>query len=303
MNINKLSYVGFIVLSSLLLFFYGVKFLQDETFQKSTFTFNVVFNNLQGLDVSDDVRMLGKKIGRISGTRIVGQNIAIELTINNSFAFKIPIDSEFEITQSDLMGSKFISIYPGKDNDKFILEGETIAGKNAEIVSLTKDVGDLAKRLNDTFGVAQKEQIKNTVSNIEKTSELVEEFIQNNKDIINEKDKENLHGLLANINSISFDLNEIIKDESEDLKNSVKEFNVFMNKLPEMSSQLQDASTSIANIVNNINSGEGTLSKLINHDELYNNLNGLVSDGRSLIDDIKKNPTKYLKAYFQAKKK
>ena len=303
MNINKLSYVGFIVFSSLLLFFYGIKFLQDETFQKSTFTFNVVFNDLQGLDVSDDVRMLGKKIGRISGTKIVGQNIAIELTINNSFVFKIPIDSEFEITQSDLMGSKFISIYPGKDNDKFILEGETIAGKNGEIVSLTKDVGDLAKRLNDTFGQEQKQQIKNTVSNIEKTSILVEEFIQNNKDIIDEKDKENLHSLLRNINSISSDLNKIIKDESDNLKKSVEQFNVFMNKLPEMSTQLQDASSAIASIVNNINNGKGTLAKLINHDELYNNLNGLISDGRSLIDDVKNNPTKYLKAYFQAKKK
>ena len=303
MNINKLSYVGFIVFSSLVLFFYGIKFLQDETFQKSTFSFNVIFNNLQGLDVSDDVRMLGKKIGRISGTKIVGQNIAIELTIDNLFAFKIPIDSEFEITQSDLMGSKFISIYPGKDNEKFILEGETIAGKNAEIVSLTQDIGDLAKRLNDTFGETQKQQIKNTVSNIEKTSDLVEQFISSNKDIIDEKDKENLQGLLANINSISSDLDEIIKDESDNLKKSVEEFNIFMNKLPEMSSQLQEASSSIVNIMNNINSGSGTISKLINQDEIYNNFNGLISDSRLLIEDIKNNPTKYLKAYFQAKKK
>ena len=303
MNINKLSYVGFIVFSSLVLFFYGIKFLQDETFQKSTFSFNVIFNNLQGLDVSDDVRMLGKKIGRISGTKIVGQNIAIELTIDNLFAFKIPIDSEFEITQSDLMGSKFISIYPGKDNEKFIIEGETIAGKNAEIVSLTQDIGDLAKRLNDTFGETQKQQIKNTVSNIEKTSDLVEQFISSNKDIINDIDKENLQGLLANINSISSDLDEIIKDESVNLKKSVEEFNIFMNKLPEMSSQLQEVSSSIVNIINNINSGSGTISKLINQDEIYNNFNGLISDGRLLIDDIKNNPTKYLKAYFQAKKK
>ena len=303
MNINKLSYVGFIVFSSLVLFFYGIKFLQDETFQKSTFSFNVIFNNLQGLDVSDDVRMLGKKIGRISGTKIVGQNIAIELTIDNLFAFKIPIDSEFEITQSDLMGSKFISIYPGKDNEKFILEGETIAGKNAEIVSLTQDIGDLAKRLNDTFGETQKQQIKNTVSNIEKTSDLVEQFISSNKDIIDDKDKENLQGLLANINSISSDLDKIIKDESDNLKKSVEEFNIFMNKLPEMSSQLQEASSSIVNIMNNINSGSGTISKLINQDEIYNNFNGLISDGRLLIEDIKNNPTKYLKAYFQAKKK
>tara|TARA_Y100000994_G_scaffold248487_1_gene256409 strand:- start:207 stop:1118 length:912 start_codon:yes stop_codon:yes gene_type:complete len=303
MNINKLSYVGFIVFSSLVLFFYGIKFLQDETFQKSTFSFNVIFNNLQGLDISDDVRMLGKKIGRISGTKIVGQNIAIELTIDNLFAFKIPIDSEFEITQSDLMGSKFISIYPGKDNEKFILEGETIAGNNAEIVSLTQDIGDLAKRLNDTFGEDQKQQIKNTVSNIEKTSDLVEQFISSNKDIINDKDKENLQGLLANINSISSDLDKIIKDESDNLKKSVEEFNIFMNKLPEMSSQLQEASSSIVNIMNNINSGSGTISKLINQDEIYNNFNGLISDGRLLIEDIKNNPTKYLKAYFQAKKK
>lgn len=303
MNINKLSYVGFIVFSSLVLFFYGIKFLQDETFQKSTFSFNVIFNNLQGLDVSDDVRMLGKKIGRISGTKIVGQNIAIELTIDNLFAFKIPIDSEFEITQSDLMGSKFISIYPGKDNEKFILEGETIAGKNAEIVSLTQDIGDLAKRLNDTFGETQKQQIKNTVSNIEKTSDLVEQFISSNKDIIDDKDKENLQGLLANINSISSDLDKIIKDESDNLKKSVEEFNIFMNKLPEISSQLQEASSSIVNIMNNINSGSGTISKLINQDEIYNNFNGLISDSRLLIEDIKNNPTKYLKAYFQAKKK
>ena len=303
MNINKLSYVGFIVFSSLVLFFYGIRFLQDETFQKSTFSFNVIFDNLQGLDVSDDVRMLGKKIGRISGTKIVGQNIAIELTIDNLFAFKIPIDSEFEITQSDLMGSKFISIYPGKDNEKFIIEGETIAGKNAEIVSLTQDIGDLAKRLNDTFGETQKQQIKNTVSNIERTSDLVEQFISSNKDIINDKDKENLKGLLANINSISSDLDKIIKDESDNLKKSVEEFNIFMNKLPEMSSQLQEASSLIVNIVNNINSGSGTISKLINQDEIYNNFNGLISDSRLLIEDVKNNPTKYLKAYFQAKKK
>jgi len=109
--------------------------------------------------------------------------------------------------------------------------------------------------------------------------------------------------LLANINSISSDLDKIIKDESDNLKKSVEEFNIFMNKLPEMSSQLQEASSSIVNIMNNINSGSGTISKLINQDEIYNNFNGLISDGRLLIEDIKNNPTKYLKAYFQAKKK
>ena len=42
---------------------------------------------------------------------------------------------------------------------------------------------------------------------------------------------------------------------------------------------------------------------MINNDDLYNNINGLIVDSRSLVNDIKDNPTKYLRAYFEAKKK
>jgi len=303
MNINKLSLIGITVFFSILVFFYGIRFLQEEAFQKSNFTFNVVFNDLQGIDVSDDVKMLGKRIGRVSGTRIVGQKIAAELTIDNSFAFKIPIDSEIEITQSDIMGSKYISIYPGKDNDKFILDNETIAGKNAEVASLTKDIGDLAKRLNETFGGDQKQQIINTISNIESTANQVEEFISINKNLITEQDKNNLHELLSNINSISSNLDKLINEESSNIKQSIENFNIFMEKVPNISDEIDHMLSDVAEIVENINSGNGTLSKLINREDLYDNVNGLILDARSLLDDVKKNPTKYLRAWFEAKKK
>ena len=303
MNINKLTWIGFSVFFSVLCFFYGIKFLQNETFQQSNFTFNVVFNDLQGIDVSDDVKMLGKRIGRVTGTKIIGQKIAAELTIDNSFAFKIPIDSEIEITQTDIMGSKYISIYPGKDNNKFILDNETIAGKNAEVASLTKDIGDLAKRLNETFSGEQKQQIVNTISNIESTSSQIEEFISINKDLITDKDKDNLHELLSNINSISFSLNEIINDESENLKKSVQSFNEFMTKVPSMSEEVDILISDLSEIIKNINSGDGSLSKLLNRADLYDNINGLVLDARSLLGDVKENPAKYLRAWFEAKKK
>jgi len=303
MRISRLAWVGFIIFSTVLLFFYGIRFLQEETFQKSTFRFNVVFNDLQGLDISDDVRMLGKKIGRISGTKIIGQKIAVELILDNNFAFKVPIDSKFEISQNDLMGSKFISIYPGKDDEKFILDGETVAGENAEVASLTKDIGDLAKRLNNTFQRDQQEQIKNTISNIESSSIMLEEFIVSNKDIINENDKENLHNMLESINSISSDLEYVLKGQTEDIKKSISNFNLFMQKVPDISERIDEISILATSIIDNINSGTGSLSKLINQDELYNNVNGLITDARSLLDDVKNNPTKYLKAYFNAKKK
>ncbi len=303
MKYNKLSIVGIVVFLSVCAFFYGIRFLQDESFQKSNFTFNVVFNDLMGLDISDDVRMLGKRIGRVTGTKIIGEKIAVELTIDNTFAFKIPIDSKIEITQTDIMGSKFISIYPGKDNDKFILDNETIAGKNAEVASLTKDIGDVANRLNQTFGNEQKEQIVSTISNIESATKQLEEFISLNKDIISNDDKQSLSNIISNIDDISENLNSLLDGEKSKLSNSIDNFNSFMEKMPSISNEIDQILVDVNSVVENLNSGEGSLSKLLNNDELYDNINGLVLDARSLLDDVKNNPTKYLRAWFEAKKK
>jgi len=303
MKYNKLSIIGIVVFLSVCVFFYGIRFLQDESFQKSNFIFNVVFNDLQGLDISDDVRMLGKRIGRVTGTKIIGEKIAVELTIDNNFAFKIPIDSKIEITQTDIMGSKFISIYPGKDNDKFILDNETIAGKNAEVASLTKDIGDVANRLNQTFGNKQKEQIVNTISNIESATEQLEEFISLNKDIISNEDKQSLSNIISNIDDISGNLNNLLDGEKNKLSNSIDNFNSFMEKMPSISSEIDEILIDVNSVVKNLNSGEGSLSKLLNNDELYDNINGLVLDARSILDDVKNNPAKYLRAWFEAKKK
>ena len=302
MKYNKLSIIGLVVFLSVCVFFYGIRFLQDESFQKSNFAFNVVFNDLQGLDVSDDVRMLGKRIGRVTGTKIIGEKIAVELTIDNNFAFKIPIDSKIEITQTDIMGSKFISIYPGKDNDKFILDNETIAGKNAEVASLTKDIGDVANRLNQTFGSEQKEQIVNTISNIESATQQLEEFISLNKDIISNNDKQSLSNIISNIDDISENLNNLLDGEKNKLSNSINNFNSFMEKMPSISSEIDEILIDVNSVVKNLNSGEGSLSKLLNNDELYDNINGLVLDARSILDDVKNNPAKYLRAWFEAKK-
>ena len=303
MKYNKLSLVGIVVFVSVCIFFYGIRFLQDESFQKSNFIFNVVFNDLQGLDVSDDVRMLGKRIGRVTGTRIIGEKIAVELTIDNDFAFKIPIDSKIEITQTDIMGSKFISIYPGQDNNKFILDSETIAGKNAEVASLTKDIGDVANRLNQTFGNEQKKQIVNTISNIESATKQLEEFITLNKNIITNDDKQSFSNIISNIDDISNNLNNLLDGEKNKLSNSIDNFNLFMEKMPSISTEIDEILLDVNGVVKNLNNGNGSLSKLLNNDELYNNINGLVLDARLILDDVKNNPAKYLRAWFEAKKK
>ena len=92
-------------------------------------------------------------------------------------------------------------------------------------------------------------------------------------------------------------------EESNNIKQSIQNFNVFMEKVPSISTEIDAMLSDVSSIVDNINSGEGTLAKLINREDLYDNINGLVLDARSLLDDVKQNPAKYLRAWFEAKKK
>ena len=309
MKLSKVFWIGILSCLSILIFFYGIKFLQEETLQSSTFSFKIIFKDAQGIDSGDEVRMLGKKVGYVRSTAIDGQNIICEVTINNDLSSSIPIDSKIEITQQDIMGSKIITIFPGKDIKKFINNGDVIAGKNAQVVSLTQDIGDFAKKINDTFGIQQKQQIMNSIANIEIVIEDLKEFINSNKDIIRQEDKDNLHVILNNFTGVAEKLKKIIDNQQENIEIAMENISAFTLELPELSNKIKNLSEKLTETIENINQGEGTLSKLINEEKLYDdilkfvdNANLLIVDAKDLIGDVKENPKKWLKAYFAAKR-
>ena len=309
MKFSKVFWVGLLSTVSIVMFFYGIRFLQEETLQGSTFSFKVIFKDAQGIDSGDEVRMLGKKVGYVRSTSIEGQNIVCELTVSNDLERSIPIDSKIEITQQDIMGSKIITIFPGKDQKKFITNGDVISGRNAEVVSLTEDIGDFAKKINDTFGLQQKQQIMNSISDIEVVISELREFVNKNKDIITKEDKDNFQFILSDFNSVAADLKMVIENQKENIELAIENISAFSIDLPELSDKISLLSEKLTLTVDNINSGSGTLSKLLNEDALYddalefiNNANLLIIDAKEVVLDVKNNPKKWLKAYFAAKR-
>ena len=101
----------------------GMFYLQDISIKNSNYSFNVIFKETPGLYEGDDVKMFGKKIGVITDIRILDKKINVELSIDNSFAFKIPIDSKIQVKSEGFLGTKYISIASGSDNNKFISVG------------------------------------------------------------------------------------------------------------------------------------------------------------------------------------
>ena len=307
MKFSKLFWMGLLIFVLTGLFLFGIMYVQDITLKKSNYSFTVIFENVQGLNEGDDVNMLGKRIGKVSRAKIIGQKIAVELSIDNSFAFKIPVDSKIEVKSEGLMGSKYVSIDPGVNDKKYILAGETVEGQREYdfseitpgIMPITQDIGVFARRLKATLGEEEKDRIRNTILNIEKGY----------RDVLSKPERESLKEIVNNLKSASEsikakvdnDLSQIlsgfknVSDQSGDLKQAII-------NLKSSSESLNTSSKKFESILNKIDSGEGTLGKMVNDPGLYDNLNALSQDGRDLVKDFKDNPTKYMKAYWKGKK-
>ena len=320
MNVSRLFWIGLIFIISGMIFVGGLLYFQEISFRKSNYTFTVLFENVQGLNVGDQVDMLGKKIGKVSHTRIMGQKIAVELSIDNSFVFSIPVDSKIEVKSEGLIGSKFISITPGINRKDYIHPGVTVEGLRefdlAEItpgiVPLTQDLSAFARQLKATLGEEEKDNIRQTLQNIESFTAVLDTFIYNNRNIVSDSDRKQFQDFLKNLNGAVKDLKYGINKEIEKMDGMLDDLKQVTDKSDELSSTITELKNSSAafkkatdkfnSILDKIDSGEGTIGKMINDTTLYGNMNSVVDDMKDLVQDFKDNPTRYMKAYRKSKK-
>ena len=314
MKTSRLFWIGLIFVLCGVAFVAGLLFIQDISIKKSKYTFTVMFENVQGLHVGDQVDMLGKKIGKVTKTRFMAQKIAVELAIDNSFSFSIPIDSKIEVKSEGIIGSKYISITPGYNRKDYILPGTIVDGLREfdlteitpDIVPMTQDLSAFARQLKAILGKEEGDKIRLTIKNIES-------FTAQLDSLISAKDKNNFQTTMKNLRDVTAELKEGINKEIDKLDQMLNSFKTVTDKSDELSttiSELRKSSESFSSatqkldmLLTKMENGEGTLGKLLNNDTLHENMNSLVNEVRTLVQDFKENPTKYMKAYWKGKKK
>ncbi|NKD45164.1 outer membrane lipid asymmetry maintenance protein MlaD [Haematospirillum jordaniae] len=81
------------------------------------------FHSAEGLSVGADVRLAGVSVGRVSARSLGGAGRAdVDLIVSNGVS--IPLDSAAMIETDGLLGSKYVEIQPGGDDD-FLKAGQT----------------------------------------------------------------------------------------------------------------------------------------------------------------------------------
>ena len=108
------------------------------------------------------------------------------------------------------------------------------------------------------------------------------------------------------INNSSIIIEKTLTAKNTQINNTIDNFEKISSNLSEVSDELNSFGLSnllsnlevsvngISSIVNKLDSDKSTIGKLINEDEVYNNLNSSIESLNSLISDIKENPKKYV---------
>ena len=133
-KVGAVTLGGFVILA-LMLTFLGV-----FSFASRQYKLNVIFDNVNGLKVGNEVRFAGVPIGKVDDILVDGSKVKVVMKIDQKQ--KVPRNSQFGIGMDGVMGTKFVTITPPEiATGVTFREGETITGQT------TGGVDKLMRRL------------------------------------------------------------------------------------------------------------------------------------------------------------
>lgn len=82
------------------------------------------FDRIDGLVVGGDVRLGGIKVGTIVGQELEPDTYLAVVRMSIDPTIKLPVDSSAEIISDGLLGSKYLALVPGGEEEMLEVDGE-----------------------------------------------------------------------------------------------------------------------------------------------------------------------------------
>jgi phospholipid/cholesterol/gamma-HCH transport system substrate-binding protein len=308
--------VGIFLFIGLTIFLIGVFTLgsQKKTFVKS-FGLNVVFDDIQGLKVGNNVWFSGVKIGTIKKIQFYGTSqVQVFLSIEEEAQKYIHKNSKATISSDGLIGNKIILIDGGTLKFPFVEDGDqltvntalstddimkTLQVNNKNLVDITSDFRLLARNLVDGKG---------TIGALLTDQSVADNF----KSIV-----VNLQNTTASANTMIEDLNDFTNklNSKGGLADKILTDTVVFSRLQASVTELQKTAAAAALLTENLNQASAQLNKndnavglLLNDkqtaEQVKSMMKNLESSSKKLDEDLEALQHNFLlRGFFKKKEK
>lgn len=291
MKISREFKVGVFAILVIGVSWWGIKWLGGQDILKRSNTYYAYYDDVTGLQESSRVRLRGVIVGNVQEIELLGDSVKVELSIESKYADMITSNSTAEIGSAGLMGGMEVYIVQG-DSEAILEDGETIKGrmKPDMLGSLADKGSELIEGLNQTVSEVNtllggnSEKLTQFVANLESMSSSIDGI---------------LHSSASDINSAMDNLNTFtttLAENTDRLESMLTNLDTFSGSLAEadLINQLSSTVASLNQVLTDIESGDGSIGKLLTDAELYNSLNSAGENLSLLLEDLKANPMRYV---------
>jgi len=299
MTLSNEVKIGIAVFSAAVIFVAGVIFLRGINLQTREYSLTIMYKNVNGLQEGSPITVAGLRIGQVEAMTLTGNAIAVTISIQRKI--QLPRDSRAIIKSESIMGGKYIEITPGTQT-AMLKNHDTILGSyeadltelTATLAPISSNVLGILENVNSTFDEKTRLRIKNIVSDISRSSSELQRLIQTEGKHLDYAIG-NFATLSDNLSHFAVNLDTIAMSQRGNLDSSMATLRRVATTLDRVSADLQSTTQSLNVVVGKMRNGEGTLGKLIQDEQLYDNLDSLSVSLNSLARDLKENPGRYVR--------
>ena len=298
MKIRKEFKIGVFSIIVILVSWWGFSWLGGEDLFKSYNSYYVYYDEVsKDLQVSSRVYIRGVQVGNVREIELQNNKVMVEIAVENCYTDMIPDNSVALITEG-MMGGAQIKIEQG-DSKKIAEDGATLVGYLDE--GLMAMVAEKIDPLMDN--------LSSTIEELDQTFESVNNLIDANS--------ENITSIVANLEGMSSELNGILAESKGSIDGILDDVLSFTSMLKQNSSTIEsmlqsldefsgDVANSdisgqvtatldhVNNIIAAIESGEGSIGKLLSDDEIHNSIDDAIDSINALVTDLKEHPMRYV---------
>ena len=303
MKYSKEAKVGLMAVVAIFILYVGFNFLKGTDFFDPTSTYYVVYKNVDGLSVSNPVKVNGFRVGRVNSIELVqdGEETKMLVGLEVSDDLELYEGSEAVLTDDGILGSKSITLNIRRRGE--LLEDEaylpgTIDKSLQEMIQeradpIVAEVDTTLTRVNNILSglSGSGEKVDRAVSELQETVIILNHIVRENRRDIN--------AITNNVRALT----DALSDPESGVGPLMAKLNQMADSLNslELSQTVANANQAIGRldrIARGLEEGEGSLGMLLNNDSLYHNLNRSSEDLDRLLIDVRKNPGRYLDLRF-----
>ncbi len=304
MKLSREIKTGIIVIGGILLFILGFNYLKSAPLFDDSKTFYAVYKDVGGLQTGTQVSINGLGVGKVQGIAFKDQSGDLVVTFSVDSKFQFSRNSTAQLFDTGIIGGKGIQIKPVFDGAPVAKSGDTLPSNSRpgltelvqqkltplqlKVESAVANADSLLTNVNDVLDDNTRQSLRESirglndvVASFAKSAQTLNGLMENNK---SELDSSiiNIRHLTANFSRISDTL------AAADLGKTMKDLESTVHNLDKLLAKIE--------------SGEGSLGKLVHNEALYDNITKATGQLELLLQDLRLNPKRYVNVSVFGKK-